>query len=156
MNVKIVDRQPTLVAYRRYVGPVGAPLLAFWKDEVYPWMVTHGLVGQPRYGISHDDPSITAPEKFRYDACVELPPGFTLADGTPTTTIPGGKYASLHFEGKVEEMEEAWSSLLRDWLPASVMQLDARPLFEHYPAGSRYDAETGRFDCELCIPVAPM
>jgi AraC family transcriptional regulator len=34
--------------------------------------------------------------------------------------------------------------------------LDARPCFEHYGPQSRFDFQTGVFDCELCIPVAPL
>lgn len=156
MNVKVIDRQPTLVAYQRYVGPVGAPLSEFWQKSVYPWMVTHGLLGQPRFGISHDDPNITSAERFRYDAGVELPPGFTLADGSLTTTLPGGKYAALRFEGTAEEVGDAWTALLREWLPASGMQLDARPFFEYYGPDSTYDPKTEVFSCDLCIPVAPL
>jgi AraC family transcriptional regulator len=36
------------------------------------------------------------------------------------------------------------------------MQLDARPLFEHYPVEATYDGEAGRFECEICIPIAPL
>jgi len=36
------------------------------------------------------------------------------------------------------------------------MQLDSRPFFEHYPVGATYDGETGRFECEICIPVSPL
>src|ERR1700674_4084889 len=70
MKVTIVDRQPTTVAYLRHVGPYGKPISDFWINTVAPWMETNGLYGQPRYGISHDDPGIAAPEKLRYDAAV--------------------------------------------------------------------------------------
>jgi len=46
-----------------------------------------------------------------------------------------------------------WAALLRDWLPSSGLQLDARPCFEHYPKGSGYNPQTGVFACEICIPV---
>jgi AraC family transcriptional regulator len=36
------------------------------------------------------------------------------------------------------------------------MQLDARPLFEHYPVEATYDGEAGRCECEICIPIAPL
>lgn len=72
------------------------------------------------------------------------------------TTIPGGRYAVLSFKGTAQQAPAAWAVLLRDWLPSSGLQLDARPSFEHYPRGSKYDAKTGVFDCEICIPVAPL
>ena len=47
-------------------------------------------------------------------------------------------------------------SLLRDWLPSSGLQLDSRPMFEHYPVDSRYDSKTGVLECKLCVPVMPL
>lgn len=156
MNVKLVERQPTTIAYVRHIGPYGEPILLFWQKTVYPWFVTNGLLDQPRYGISHDDPSITAPEKCRYDAGAEVPPQFVPSGKAFKTTIPGGRYALLSFKGTVAEVGGAWTALLRDWLPSSGLQLDARPCFEYYPKGSMYDPETGAFDCEICIPVVPL
>jgi AraC family transcriptional regulator len=156
MKVTIVDRQPTSVAYLRHVGPYGEPISKFWMEEVDPWMETNGLYGRPRYGISQDDPGITPPAKLRYDAAVEVPPDFVGAGKHLKTTIPGGKYAVAKFEGTNAEVGEAWAWLLREWLPASGMQLDSRPFFEHYPIDATYDAKTGTFASELCIPVSPL
>lgn len=156
VNVTLVDRRPVTIAYLRHVGPYGEPVLRFWQQVVYPWMVTNGLLGLPRYGMSPDDPSITAPERCRYDAGVEVPPGTALAGAALEAVIPGGRYAVLPFEGTTDTINGAWTALLRDWLPASGLQLDARPCFEHYPTGSRFDPATGVFDCEICVPVAPL
>jgi AraC family transcriptional regulator len=54
------------------------------------------------------------------------------------------------------QIGDAWSKLLREWLPASGLQLDARPMFEHYPEDSTYDPKTGIFTCDIAIPVAPL
>ena len=156
MKVELIDRQPTTVAYLRHVGPYGAPLMTFWQETVYPWMVTSGLLQQPRYGISHDDPTITAPQQCRYDAGCEVPPALTTLGNALRTTIPGGKYAALNFKGTVADIEEAWIGMLRDWLPSSGLQLDGRMMFEYYPQGSSYDPATGVFDSKLCVPVAPL
>jgi AraC family transcriptional regulator len=156
MKVSIVDRKPIDVAYLRYVGPYGKPLSDFWMTKVAPWMETNGLYGQPRYGISHDDPGITAPEKLRYDAAVEVPEDFVGAGDHQRTVIPGGKYAVARFKGTDEQVGEAWAWMLRDWLPGSGMQLDSRSFFEHYPIDATFDPKTGEFECEICIPVTPL
>ncbi|MES1189452.1 MAG: GyrI-like domain-containing protein [Steroidobacter sp.] len=156
MNVKLIDRQPVTVAYLRYLGPYGESISQFWQDTYYPWAATHNLLGQARYGISHDDPGITAPEQCRYDACAEVPPDFVASGNAFKTTIPGGKYAVLRFKGTVDKVGDAWASLLRDWLPSSGLQLDARPAFEYYPADAEYDPKTGAFECDICIPVVPL
>jgi AraC family transcriptional regulator len=154
VNVQVIDRAPVTVAYLRHLGPYGASIERFWGETVYPWLVTHQLLGQPRYGISHDDPSLTDPAQCRYDACAEVPAGFVPAGAALKTTIDGGRYAVLGFKGTSDEIGAAWSALLRDWLPGSGLQLDNRPCFEYYPPGASWDPVSRVFDCEICIPVA--
>jgi len=156
MKVTLIDRQPVTVAYLRHLGPYGEAIGQFWQNTYYPWAVSNNLLEQARYGISYDDPSITAAEQCRYDACVEVAPDFVLSGGALKTTIPGGKYAVLRYSGKSERVVDAWSALLREWLPASGLQLDARPCFEYYPTDAKCDPQTGAFECEICIPVAPL
>jgi AraC family transcriptional regulator len=156
MKVKIVDRGPVHVAYLRYTGPVGPAISKFWMETVAPWMETNNLMGRERYGISLDDPSVTKASACRYDACVASPEGEALTGNAQRKVIPGGRYAALAFEGTSAEIPAAWDALLRDWLPASGMQLDARPFFEHYPFDGRYDPKTGAFSCNICVPVAPL
>lgn len=157
MKVTLIDRQPVTIAYLRHLGSYGESIARFWQESYVPWAVMNKLgKDHARYGIAHDDPSITALEQCRYDACAEVPPDFMVIGSALKTTIPGGKYAVLKFKGTVEQVGEAWAALLRDWLPSSGLQLDARPCFEYYPKGAAYDCETGEFECEICIPVAQL
>lgn len=157
MNVTLIDRQPATVAYLRHLGPYGVSIARFWREEYEPWARVNGLgADHARYGVSHDDPSITAPEQCRYDACAEVPADFVVIGRAHRTTIPGGKYAVLKFKGSADQVGEAWAALLRDWLPSSGLQLDQRPCFEYYPKGADADGDAGEFACELCIPVVPL
>ena len=156
MNVKLIDREPTPVAYLRHTGPYGPALGTFWQRKVAPWMEANNLMGRDRFGISLDDPSVTKPALCRYDACVESPAGEVLAGDAQHKVIPGGKYAALAFEGTGAQIGAAWDALLRDWLPKSGLQLDSRPFFEHYPVDGRYDPKTGAFSCNICVPVAKL
>ena len=156
MRVTLIERQPTTVAYLRYVGPPGEAIAQFWQTVYYPWAATHQLLDKPRYGISHDDPGIVQPAKLRYDTCVEVPAGFVPSGGALLTTLPGGRYASGRFKGTGAQFPAGWQSILRDWLPASGLQLDARPSFEFYGPDSSYDAATGVMECDICIPVAAL
>ena len=72
------------------------------------------------------------------------------------TTIPGGKYAVLAFKGTGDQVGDAWAALLREWLPSSGLQLDARPCFEYFPKDAECDPKTGAFECEICVPVVPL
>jgi AraC family transcriptional regulator len=62
----------------------------------------------------------------------------------------------MPYQGTGAGIGAAWDALLRDWLPTSGLQLDARPFFEHYPVDGRYDAKTGAFTCNICVPVAEL
>lgn len=156
MNVRLITRTPVTLAYLRHTGAYGPGIADFWMDTVAPWMQLHGLMGRARYGISHDDPSITEPARCRYDACVEIDAGFEPAAPARKTTLPGGRYAMLDFNGSAGKIGAAWAHLLGQWLPSSHLQLDMRPSFEHYPVGASYDADKGRFACEICVPVAAL
>jgi AraC family transcriptional regulator len=155
-NVSLIDIAATPVAYFRHSGPYGQPVARFWLERVAPWMAENELFGRVRYGISHDDPTITEPARCRYDAGVAGDPKEVLSGQPLRTELPGGRYACMRFEGTVDDIDAAWQRLLGAWLPASGLQLDARPMLEHYPVESTFDPQTGVFDCNLCIPVAPL
>jgi AraC family transcriptional regulator len=156
MHVMLIDRPPVTIAYLRHVGPYGDSVLAFWQHQFYPWVATNGLLHSARYGISHDDPHITAPEQCRYDAGVEVAPDQVVTAPALLATIPGGRYAVAPYKGTADDIAGAWRQVIGTWLPSSGLQMDARPCFEHYPPGASFDPATGVFDCEICIPVAPL
>ncbi|MFC5474896.1 AraC family transcriptional regulator [Paraherbaspirillum soli] len=156
MNVRIIDLPEVKVAYQRHIGPYGAPVSAFWAETFKPWLQANALDDQTCYGIGHDDPSLTPPEKCRYDACVEVPDSFQATGKANLTTLPGGRYAVAQFKGTVPAIGDAWTEMLREWLPSSGMQFDARPCFERYSKDASFDPKTGEFECELCIPVRPL
>jgi AraC family transcriptional regulator len=157
MQVKLINRQAVTIAYFRHLGPYGEAISDFWQKTYVPWAVKNKLGrDHARYGISFDDPSITAPAQCRYDACAEVAADFVATGGALKTSLPGGKYAVYRFKGTTQQIGDAWTALLRDWLPSSGLQLDARPCFEHYPKGAACDDSTGEFECEICIPVIPL
>jgi AraC family transcriptional regulator len=152
MKIDIVERQPVRVAYLRYTGPFGEPVALFWRNKAGPWLAENGLLDCPRYGVTLDDPSRTPPEKCRYDACVEMPPGLTLPE-SPEATIAGGRYAVTRFKGTAAEIGAAWGEFLREFHAASAKLDHGRAPFEHYPRGAYRDMRSGVFACELCLPV---
>lgn len=156
MKVKLKDREPVHVAFLRHTGPYGPGITQFWMDTVSPWMATNNLFGRARFGISLDDPHVTKPAQCRYDACVEIAPRETLAGDSKEKVIPGGKYAVLEYDGPLVQIGSAWDHLLGQWLPKSGLQLDSRPMFEHYPVDGLFDEKTGRITCEICVPVTPL
>ena len=155
-SVSLIDLPPTAVAYHRYTGPYGPPVERFWRERVAPWMAENDLFNRVRYGIVHDDSTITDAAQCRYDACVVADPGEVLSGQPMRTVLPGGRHACARFEGTVDDIDAAWQRLLAGWLPASGLQLDARPLVARYPVDAKHDPQSGIFECDLCIPVRPL
>ncbi|KAB0517094.1 AraC family transcriptional regulator [Pseudomonas extremorientalis] len=153
MDVRIIDLPKVRVAYQRLIGPYGPAIGHFWRGTMAPWMHSNGLGDERCYGIGYDDPSITPPNKCRYDACVEVPASFLTSAQADIQTLPGGRYAVASFKGKTEKIADAWMWLTREWMPSSGLQCDDRPCFEMFFAATATDSDTGEFICDICIPV---
>lgn len=155
MNVQLQTLPETSIAILRHRGPYGAAIGRFWRLSFDPWASKNDLMAYTRYGISHDDPSITPPAQCRYDAGVELPPGFVVAAPAVRITLPGGRYAVMPFEGDVDSIGAAWRWLSAEWLPGSGFCGDDRPCFERYDPAHR-PRRPEDFACDICIPVGPL
>jgi len=158
MNVEIKTLPETRVAYMRHVGPYGDPGIGRTWDRFSAWCASKGLFARrlPFFGLSHDSPDITAPDKCRYDACVEIDSGFRPEGEVGVQTLPCGLYACTAFEGPPEAMHQAWSRLCGQWLPDSGYQADDRPAVEAYGPQLDVDPKTGAFRCMICLPVKPL
>jgi AraC family transcriptional regulator len=156
LQVTVKTRPSVRIAYLRYQGAFGEPVGHFWHEEAYPWLASNDLLGAPRYGVSHDDPQVTAKTKCRYDAGAEVDVDFVPSQNAHIATLPGGLYGCAKFKGTSSEIPKTWDRILREWLPASGYQLDARSCFEYYPSDGEYDENTGAFTCELCMPIAKL
>jgi AraC family transcriptional regulator len=153
VKIAITEKAPKRVAYLRYTGPYGDQLLRFWRATVAPWLADHGLIDCPRYGVTLDNPRDTAPERCRYNACVELPPGLRLPDAEEAT-ISGGRYAIATFKGTGAEIGPAWDAFVDQAVSDGSRVDPQRHPYEHYPRGALFEARTGTFSCELCLPLA--
>jgi AraC family transcriptional regulator len=156
MNVNVIDLPAARVAYHRYIGPYGPGIGTFWRTTVAPWIQSHGMEQQTCYGVAFDDPSITPPDKCRYDACVTVPDDFDAGGSTDIATLPGGRYAVARFEGQPTAIADAWTWITRNWLPESGLQCDDRPCFEMFRLDTVTNPQTGQMVCDICIPVRPL
>ena len=121
--------------------------------QLLPWMAAHGLDTALRLGMALDDPTITAPARCRYDACVVLPADFSApGERVARKTIAAGVYASLSWQGPRNAVGAAWLSMLGDWLPQSGCTLGEEPFVERYAAGQ--DPRIDPVSLDLCMPMA--
>ena len=124
----------------------------------YSWAAAKGLLKGDHafFGISHDDPDVTPPEHCRYDVCVAL--SGTASNIDPgeekTAEISGGRYAVFPFEGTSDDLGPLFSKIYGSWLPQSGEASRDAPCFERYTQQHTMDEKTGRFTCDVLIPIA--
>ncbi|HEX3130226.1 MAG TPA: GyrI-like domain-containing protein, partial [Thermoanaerobaculia bacterium] len=155
MDVEIKNLPEARVAYMRYVGPYGSSEITEMWQRFDVWARAQGFMSPRRrmWGVSQDNPKLTAPDKLRYDACVEVEETFKPSGEIGVQTIRGGRYACARFTGTAAEIAEAWMRFLREWLPRTRLQCDDAPALELYDTDFTIDPKTYAFSCLLCMPV---
>jgi|GEM_PF-1368482 len=157
MTVTIKSLPNYHVAYMRHTGPYGAGggIPQLWQ-KLQRWAEARDLWTSDRVclGIAIDDPMVTEPAKCRYDAAVVVPADFKADSAVNLLDVPGGKHATVAFEGSSQRVAEPWAKVF-SWLPQSGYQPDNRLGFELY-VGEAWDGKTDAFRCEVCVPVRPL
>jgi AraC family transcriptional regulator len=150
----LVELPAVTVAYFRQVGPYGSAIQPLWVS-LREWAMARGLwtPATISYGISHDSPMDTAPEKCRYDAGIEVPADFKFEQGVSRADLPGGNYARMEYVGKADDVCSAFGDVLHRVIPLLGKQYDhTRPMFERYTGCVNVEPD-GTFTCEICVPV---
>ena len=154
-QIEVKEMPAHHVAYIRHVGPYNQIGGAF--ERLMQWAIVHQLM-EPNticLGIYHDDPSITAPEKLRSDACLAVPTDQEPDGEIGIRDIPAGRYAVMRTEVTADEIHGAWEELINGWMPESGFQPDDRPCYEIYLNNPKEHPE-GKFIMDICEPVRPL
>jgi AraC family transcriptional regulator len=140
------------VLYLRERGDYALSAKPLWT-KFLAWTEALDVTDQPLLSMGVDDPAITAPDRCRLDACVQVPPGWVDPGLRPLRrTVPGGLYASLHYTGPARHIGHGWDALLNGWLPQSPYALGDGQFFERYDRQVSIPADDW-VDCALRMPV---
>lgn len=150
MKMKTEYIEPIKVIYMRSLGPYGQnniKTMEAFKD----WCIGKKLFNEEStvFGVIHDDPLTTEPEKCRYDVCVTIDEDFSVVDDRVAKgIIMDGNYAVYEIIHTAEEVEKAWANIYRE-IGSGMIKLDlTRPIVE------RYESQMLRkHRCEICIPT---
>jgi AraC family transcriptional regulator len=117
-TIELTTLKPQRVAYMRHVGPYHQAS-RIWMD----FMARLKKDGLPRRGASFigvpmDNPTITAAEKLRYDACVTVDDKYVPTKPVRVRTIAGGDYVVAR-NCPVGAIAKGYEELYRSWLPKS-------------------------------------
>ena len=155
LTIEMQTLPASRVAYLRHTGPYGDPAIGRLWQRFAAWAQASNLLDGRHavFGLSRDNPDITAADRCRYDACVVVDAGFKASGEIGVQEFSGGLHACTPFKGTGATIHRAWMQLFAEWLPASPFQPDDRPCVELYGTDPSVDPKTGEFSCLLCLPV---
>ncbi len=157
-RISIKQRHAMDIAYVRVTGGYLNPqLLVEGYLTLQQWIDDTGISRRTSLliGMSMDDPDITPLSECRYDFCTTVPSTTKRSPGMSRGSIPAARWASIRVTGDLQDVDDAWTHLFRDWLPASGWQaapLPAMEIFRQRPEEIGWD----RFDLECWLPVTPL
>jgi|GEM_PF-981437 len=102
------------------------------------------------WGMAHDSPDLTAPERCQYHACVPCPVGTALAAPLFAGVRRAGRYAVFHYQGPVAGVAEAYRSIYSCWFRESSLVPDDYVPLDHHIGNHPKD---GQVEIELWLRV---
>ena len=104
-------------------------------------------------GVSHDDPSITAMDELRCDACISWDDKSVKPQGEVLSkTIEGGKYAMFLHKGSYDGLKNAYEEVA-DWIVQSGEELRECPIFEKYLNRDPRRTKPENLRTEIYVPI---
>jgi AraC family transcriptional regulator len=130
--VRLETIPPRRVAFIRHVGPYETAQPVFGR--LLCWAGRRGLFGPGTLvmGVCPDDPSVTPPDKIRFDCCVIVDAPVTPEGEIGVQTVAGGDYAVVRHRGPYSRLGDTYGWLYGVWLPTSGREPGNAPPFEVY------------------------
>lgn len=133
-KVQIQTLNPLQVAFIRNIGPYTEVDVSLF-DKLDRWAKTSGRFDGNNLllAIGHDDPSITAAEKLRYDACLSVREPFTPQGKIGCQLIDTATYGTLTYIGPYgPAMYEAYRVLFSELAQRPRYEIIGLPTMEIY------------------------
>jgi AraC family transcriptional regulator len=106
------------------------------------------------FGVTHDDPHVTAEDKLRYDACILAPKTVEPKGIVGKQALKGGKYAIFTHNGSYDQLGETYDRIFFKWLPSSKETIDeTRPCFAEYFNIEFVKTDQSKLVTKIYIPV---
>ena len=138
-QVRLEHVRPIIVAFVRHVGPydklldTDSPMSLLW-DELFEWGNANKLINADSLliGIPQDDPSITPPEKQRFDICVQIPEFRNPSGHIGCQTISAGMFGVSRHYGSFDNLAEAYVHIYDSLVTTGKYNLRTQTPFEVY------------------------
>ena len=150
MDVRIETLDPIHVARIRHLGSYNGVGPCF--ERLFRWASAMDAPTGRVLTLSYDNPDAVAPQRLRWDACVELRTDHEPPPGVVLGPVGGGRYAVHRLVGPYEGISEAYRRLFGQWLPGSGESMDERPCMEMYRR-TQADTPPEQLVTDLCVPL---
>lgn len=104
-------------------------------------------------GIGYDNPTITAEENLRYDACITVKNKVKTEGNAFNSTIKGGKYAVFLHKGPYSNLMNTYNAIFAEWLPNNNKRLRDLPVFEIYLNRDPSKTKPENLKTEIYVPI---
>lgn len=106
-----------------------------------------------RFGIGHDNPNVTEPQKLRCDACISWDDKSVNPQGEiQSKTIEGGRYAMFLHVGAYENLKSTYDEI-GDWIVQSGINVRNLPMFEKYLNKDPRKTKPQNLKTEIYVPI---
>ncbi len=129
---RLVTVKPMHLAFLRHLGPYESVPQTIW-DRIRTWAEEVNLVG-PRVlvGLGHDAPSLTPPEKLRFDASIHLPAIFDPKAPVAYQHFPGGRFLVTTHVGHYLTLPKAYLRIMERLAQHKDVRFAGLPVLEIY------------------------
>jgi AraC family transcriptional regulator len=149
----ILKPEMHLAVFRGRRGYEPESIAQVWM-KMFQWAGQHHLSTEPPHltAIAVDDPIITPPHKCRYFAGLVVPEGTAASAGVSFMDYPRHLCAVCRLACSAEQIQPAYHTLYRQWLPDSGFEMDEMPPYEvYFDAPDLHPESPYVFD--LCVPI---
>ena len=138
-QVRMENARQIIVAFIRHVGQYeklldkDSPMSLLW-EELFTWGNANGLINADSLliGIPQDDPSVTPPEKQRFDICVQIPEFRNPSGHIGCQTIPAGMFGVGRHYGSFDNLADTYVHVYDSFVTTGKYNLRAQSPFEVY------------------------
>jgi AraC family transcriptional regulator len=148
----VVELAHTHLACLRHVGPYSKVPPELW-DRLVAW-ARRSDVPKPfvLFGIAHDAPGITAPDRLRFDAGIRVPAPLHLRGELACQTLPSGPYALSTHLGHFRTLPSAYKAIVARLRRLSEYDIVGLPGVEVYRS-TRINPECEINETDIYIPL---
>jgi AraC family transcriptional regulator len=160
-QVRLEQVRPIIVAFVRHIGPYdkllekGSPLAPLWA-ELFHWGNENKLINADSLliGLPQDDPSLTPPEKQRFDVCVQVTEFRNPSGHIGCQTISAGFFGVGRHYGSFDNLSETYRHIYDSLVNTGQYRLRQQTPFELYSYSHVKDDIRIHFT-DVYLPIEP-